>query len=80
MTEAELDEILTLKWRKVIAWAKEQTDPWQAAFALSIRRQARKRSWFPSQKQQRIMRRMLQDQALDDRASAIGDDLFEVIE
>lgn len=62
MTEQELDEILTLKWPRVIRRAiAEDADEWLIGFTKSIARQARRRSWKPSTKQLSLIKRLVAD-------------------
>ncbi|MBT9385635.1 hypothetical protein KM176_17320 [Pseudooceanicola sp. CBS1P-1] len=77
MTEAELDEIMTLRWpvivRRVLA---SENDAWLKGFVLSIARNGKRRSWHPSTKQEQIMRRLIAEQ----HSPTAITDVFEVIE
>lgn len=61
MTDMELDEILTLRWPGVVRRVMADLDAGDFAkgFARSIAQQGRRQSWQPSQKQERIMRQLL---------------------
>lgn len=66
MSEAELDEILTVRWPALVRRAMIDGDQWTRTFVLSIARQGKRRSWKPSRKQAEIMRRLLADLAQHD--------------
>lgn len=56
MTEAELDEILTLRWPAVVRRAMAEGNEFARNFARSIARQGKRPGWMPSQKQEYLMR------------------------
>jgi hypothetical protein len=60
VTEAELDEIMTVHWprllRRVMA---DGSDEWAKGFVKSIARHGKRPGWRPTQKQAWIMRRMI---------------------
>lgn len=55
MTESDLERLL-YHWPTVV---HRTTDVRRRQFALSIRKRARSKDWWPSQKQARVMRRMV---------------------
>jgi len=61
MTEAELDEILTIRWPALVRRSMIDGDEWTRAFVLSIARQGKRPTWTPTRKQQEIMRRLLSE-------------------
>ena len=63
MTALELDEILITRWPGVLraVMADPAADGFARGFARSIARHGKRRGWMPSQKQERIMRQMLDD-------------------
>ena len=63
MTELELDEILTLRWPRLVrrVMGDLTADDFAKGFVRSIARCAKRRNWHPSEKQERLMRRMLID-------------------
>ncbi|MEM8823161.1 MAG: hypothetical protein AAGF30_06085 [Pseudomonadota bacterium] len=80
MTEGELDEILTFEWPGVIRWAKRQSDEWLAQFALSIAGKGKRKSWRPTSKQVRVMRRMLSEAKADNHRLLTAEPDIELIE
>lgn len=60
MTSRELDEILTFYWpvimRRTMA---ESGDDWLKSFVRSIARHGKRPNWRPSEKQARIMKRLV---------------------
>lgn len=77
MTELECDMMLTLQWPAVVRWAKRQEDDWIKRFALSIAGKGKRKSWVPSLKQERLMRKMIAEQQADDNALLHGGGLIE---
>ncbi len=70
MTEAELDELLTLHWPRVMRRAMSgELDEWERGFARSIARHAKRPSWMPTRKQAAVMRRLVSE--LDRKAEVI---------
>ncbi|MBL4917752.1 hypothetical protein [Szabonella alba] len=63
MTTLELDEILTMRWPGVLrrVMGDAEADGFARGFARSIARHGKRRGWMPSQKQERIMRQMLDE-------------------
>lgn len=63
MTPIELDEVLTLRWPKVVrrVMADVNADDFAKGFARSIARNGKRPNWKPSAKQEWIMRQMLSD-------------------
>ncbi|KPP85800.1 MAG: hypothetical protein HLUCCO07_01755 [Rhodobacteraceae bacterium HLUCCO07] len=62
MTEAELDEILTVHWPRVLRRAMaDGSDDWAKGFAKSIARHGKRPGWRPTVKQAQIMRRMVSE-------------------
>lgn len=60
MTEAELDEVLTVHWPRVVRRVMAgDADEWCKGFVRSIARQAKRRSWTPSDRQAALMRRLV---------------------
>ena len=64
MTDYELDEILTVRWpiimRRVMG---DNSDEWLKGFVKSIAMHAKRPSWRPSDKQERIMRQLVAELA-----------------
>jgi len=63
MTALELDEILTLRWPRLVrrVMGDLSADDFAKGFVRSIARAGKRPSWRPSVKQERIMRQMLLD-------------------
>jgi hypothetical protein len=63
MTEDELDEILTLRWPKIVrrVMGDLNADDFAKGFVRSVSRHGKRPGWQPSLKQQRIMREMITD-------------------
>ena len=60
MTELELDEILTLRWPRVVRQVMaDDSDDWLKGFVRSIARQGKRKSWKPTPRQASIMRRLV---------------------
>lgn len=62
MTARELDEIMTFHWpivmRRVMV---DGSDDWLKGFVRSIARHGKRASWFPSNKQEQVMRRLVSE-------------------
>lgn len=58
MRQMAIDEVV---WRLHDALRKNRLDGWEAKFAASIVRQSRRPDWWPSEKQERLMRRMAEE-------------------
>lgn len=62
MTEDELDRILTFRWpivmRRVMG---DSSDEWLQGFVRSIAKNGKRASWFPTAKQQQLMRRLVSE-------------------
>lgn len=65
MTELELDEIEALRWPGVVrrVMGDPQASDFARSFVRSIARHIKRKDWFPSPKQERLMRSMLADYA-----------------
>ncbi|KPQ07464.1 MAG: hypothetical protein HLUCCA12_06505 [Rhodobacteraceae bacterium HLUCCA12] len=61
MTEAELDEILTVRWPAIVRRSMIDGDEWTQSFAKSIARNGKRPNWRPTPKQEAIMRRLVSD-------------------
>jgi hypothetical protein len=61
MTERELDEAMTFYWPMVVRRVMAGTDDWLKQFVRSIARHAKRPSWRPSVKQERIIRELLSE-------------------
>lgn len=63
MSPMELDELLTLRWPKVVrrVMADVNADDFAKGFARSIARNGKRPNWKPSARQEWIMRQMLAD-------------------
>lgn len=62
MTEAELDEILTFRWPRIVRRVMaEACDEWIKGFVLSIARHGKRANWHPSPKQEQIIRRVVSE-------------------
>ncbi len=59
MTESEIDEIMLLRWPAVMRRTMAEGDDWLKGFVKSIARNAKRRTWHPSVKQEAIMRRLV---------------------
>lgn len=60
MTERELDEILTLRWPRILRQVMaESEDTWLRGFVRSIAKHGKRAGWRPSARQEQIMRRLL---------------------
>ncbi|ARO13374.1 hypothetical protein BVG79_00012 [Ketogulonicigenium robustum] len=61
MTEQQLDEMLTFHWKRVIRRTMAGDDAFLKGFVVSIARHAKRKTWWPSDKQARIMRDLVDD-------------------
>ena len=61
MTKGELDEILTFHWPRVVRRAMAEGDEWLQGFVRSISRHGKRPTWRPTPKQERIMRRLVDE-------------------
>lgn len=67
MTEAELDELLTFTWPRVVRRVMAgDGDAWCKGFVRSIARQGKRRSWTPTAKQAALMRRLVAEVGTQD--------------